>query len=100
MIESIIASRWFESSDPTKSLTISITRPQKTESGDWACRIVSEGAREKTVLMYGVDSVQCLELAIRHIDAEVEVARQLLGIEFYFAGVQVSFLGGCREETS
>jgi hypothetical protein len=59
--------------DPSREILVKIGKPQLSEHKDYLCPIQVTGIGEESVSgIYGVDSVQALELAMRSLGAELQ----------------------------
>jgi len=59
--------------DPSREILVKIGKPQLSEHNDYVCPIQVTGIGEERVYgIYGVDSVQALELGMRALGSELQ----------------------------
>ena len=59
--------------EPRREILVKIGKPQLSEHNDYVCPIQVAGIGEERVFgIYGVDSVQALELAMRSLGSELQ----------------------------
>ena len=59
--------------EPEKDVVVKIGKPEQSEHHDYCCRIQVTGVgNERVHGIYGVDSVQAIELAMRFLGSELQ----------------------------
>lgn len=70
----VIATRLLElAGDPVAEVLVKIGKPERSEHNDFCCRVQVTGLGDERVHgIFGVDSVQALELAMRFLGSELQ----------------------------
>jgi hypothetical protein len=75
-----------KSGDIASQVTVRLGTPVQDESGlDWKCPFEVEcGPHLRSMVLYGTDAMQALQLAISHLDSELEIIARLMKGDLYY----------------